>query len=91
MVATRRLFMTVAEGAVFFTVASWAFDLVIALVGSPVFRDDSSSYSRIVIMAMAVLVPDGLAAWWIDESGETAHAMMLVAPLLHLQFLHRWS
>jgi hypothetical protein len=61
----RQLFVTVAEGAVFFTVASWAFDLVIALVAPRAFEHVSTSYSQIVVMVMAVLVPDGLAAWWI--------------------------
>jgi hypothetical protein len=61
----RQLFVTVAEGAVLFTVASWAFDLVIALVAPRAFEHASSSYVQIVVMLMAVLVPDGLAAWWI--------------------------
>src|ERR1035438_9867619 len=61
--ATHRLLRTVAEGAVLFTVASWAFDLVIALLAPRAFEHGSSSYSQIVVMLMAVLVPDGLAAW----------------------------
>jgi hypothetical protein len=89
--ATRRLFMTVAEGAVLFTVASWAFDLVIALVAPRAFEHGSSSYSQIVVMLMAVLVPDGLAAWWIfrrvrtnrsrNDACRAATAFAVSAPL----------
>jgi hypothetical protein len=66
--------MTVAEGAVFFTVASSAFDLVIALVAPPAFGNHSSGYGQMVVMLMAVVGPDGMAAWWIFRRVQTDHS-----------------
>jgi hypothetical protein len=74
MSATRRLFATVAEAAVFFTVASWAFDLAIALVAPRAFGHASASYGQIVVMMFAVLIPDALAAWWIFRRLRADHS-----------------
>ena len=64
MGATRRLFVTVAEMAVVFTVASWALLLVLGLAAPRAFAPDNPSQGEIVGM-LAVFVPDGLAAWWL--------------------------
>jgi hypothetical protein len=65
MQATRRLFVTVAEGATLFTIASWIFLLLLILIAPRTFGDRSSSYVQIVVMMTVVLVPDGLGAWWL--------------------------
>jgi hypothetical protein len=90
MGATRRLFMTVAEAAVLFAVASWALLFVLALVAPRVFAPDNSSQGGILGM-LAVFVPDGLAAWWLmrrvranrsrSDARRAATAFAVSAPL----------
>jgi len=65
MSATRRLFTTVAEGAVLFAIACWALVLVIGLVTPRAFTPDKSIHGEIIGALVAVFLPDGLAAWWI--------------------------
>lgn len=55
--------MTVAEGAVLFMITSWAFLLLIILKAPRTFGDNSASYSQIVVMMIAILLPDALATW----------------------------
>jgi hypothetical protein len=90
MDATRRLFMTVAEGAVLFAVASWALLFVLLLMAPRVFAPDSSIQGEIVGM-LAVFVPDGLATWWLlrrvranrsrSDARRAATAFAVSAPL----------
>ena len=92
VVTARQLFVTVAEGAVLFTVASWAFVLVLAFVAPRAFTRDNSIYSEIVAILLAVFAPDSLAAWWIfrrvrvnrspDDARRAAIAFAVSAPLV---------
>jgi hypothetical protein len=59
MGSTHRLFVTVAEGAVLFTVASWGFVLT-----TLAFRPPLSFHGEMIAGFATVFVPDGLAAWW---------------------------
>ncbi len=65
MGATRRLFMTVGEGAVLFTVASWALVWAVGPVTPEAFRSHISLPAETILLFVIVFVPDGLAAWWI--------------------------
>ncbi len=64
MSAPRLLFVTVAEGAILFTVASWALVVMLGLVLPRAFMPDRSILSEIIAI-LAVFVPDGLATWWL--------------------------
>jgi hypothetical protein len=65
MSATRRLFMTAAEGAVLFTVFSWALVLALGLMSPRAFTPERSIHSQIIGILVVVFVPDSLAAWWL--------------------------
>ena len=92
MSATRRLFVTVAEGAVLFTVASWALVLVLGLVIPRAFTPDKSIHIEIIALLVAVFVPDGFAAWWLfrrvganrsrADARRAATAFAVSAPLI---------
>jgi hypothetical protein len=86
----RRLFITVAEGAVSFAVASWALVLVFSLVAPRVFTSGSSLRAEIAA-TLVVFLPDGLVAWWIlrrvrasrlrDDARRATTAFAVSAPL----------
>ena len=92
MGATRRLFMTVAEAAVLFALASWTLVLVFGLVIPRAFTPDKSVHSEIIAILVAVLVPDSLAAWLIfrrlrtdrsrNDARRTATAFAVSAPVV---------
>jgi hypothetical protein len=44
-------------------IASWAFLLLIILIAPRTFGNNCASYSQIVVMMMAVLLPDALGTW----------------------------
>jgi hypothetical protein len=87
MSATRRLFTTVAEAAVLFTVASWAFVLM-----TLAFRPLMSFRGETIAGLATVFVPDGLTAWWLirrvranrsrADARRAATAFAVSAPLI---------
>jgi len=70
MDSTRRLFLTVAEGAVLFTVASWAFVLMTLAVRPPV-----SFHGEAIAGPATVFIPDSLAAWWLFRRARTNRSL----------------
>jgi len=87
MDSTRRLFVTVAEAAVLFTLASWAFVLM-----TLAFRPHVPFRGETTAMLATVFVPDSLAAWWLyrrvranrsrADTRRAATAFAVSAPLI---------
>lgn len=65
MGTTRRLFAIIAEGAIVFTLGSWALTFAAWAKNRTVFDSPISSFAAGVGVVAVVLVPDCLAAWWI--------------------------
>jgi hypothetical protein len=65
MSARRKLFITVAKGSVLFTIGCWAVVLALAFLGRSVFDGQASTLVATIGVALVVVLPDALAAWWI--------------------------
>jgi ABC-type Co2+ transport system permease subunit len=84
MRSTRKLFVSVAETSVLYTFLSWA----LLFVKWP----EGSFPGVFVVLLLAVLLPDGLAAWWVfrkvrryrsrKDSLRAAAAFAVSAPLV---------
>ena len=65
MSAKRRLFITVAEGSIFFTVVCWALILALAFHKRTFFDEPILTLIAAPGLILVILLPDALAAWWV--------------------------
>jgi len=93
MNATRKLFVTIAKGSIFFTIACWAATVALltfqrrAMLDGPV-----STLDAALGLILVVIVPDALAAWLVlrklladrprREARRAATAFAVSAPLV---------